>query len=856
MILMIREDLANVGLLKTKYSTPGINKHLLPRMVINHRLEESFSHKLTIITAPAGYGKTTAVLKWLEGISLPSAWFSIDEGDNDSFIFWRYFCAALSSVSNGIGKATEYIFASKELFKANAHLSIMIDNLSGIPSDFLLVLDDFHLITNPDIFDALSYFITYLPSNMHLVMTSRVEPPLKLAKLGLKEDLVRVRAKELRFETEEISKYYEARGYFLQKEDIHKIERYTEGWAAALVAVALSLKDEKNRHNIISNFGNSNLYIENYLVEDVYNTWTRDQQNFMEKTSISDRLCGPLCEEITDYDGSRLLKELYLQNSFLVALDYEGIWFRYHPLFLDFLRKKLLNRDAASIQALHRKAGEWFKANSFFNEAIDHFLKCSHYEAVLPLIETHSPGLIRKGEYSNVISWVERLPNKYVESSPMIMVIKAAYLIGTDDFKNAQNYMERIQLNLKTEDVPSKAFNITHLMVKAMFFISQGNIENTLQTIKEAAACDINNVMNTEYMDFNLFDISIFRAPYHALIKILKRNFAEYDSLVGNYRTLISTNPGYAPLIKGELYYESGKLNEALPELLASIDEAINARCAGAMVPAMVTIAKIKRALGDIQGALEVIEECENKVAEFHKPHWGYMLKAFKVRLYIDLDDTESIDKWMKESRLSVYQNIIRIQEYEMIVLGRVLIHKQRYNDANILLNRLLIFAIGQKKNHSIVEIRNLLAIAAIKDQNEEIAEKHLESALSIGIEEGYVRNFVDEFAPMISLLQMYISKNKKRSKLAVYAKGILVQTKEAVRHFIVPTNSNTIENLLTTMEKKVLHLIVNAYTGKEIAEELGITLRTVKAHTSSIYKKLVVKNRMQCIKKSKGASV
>ncbi|AWI03608.1 hypothetical protein B9W14_03620 [Clostridium drakei] len=853
MILMIRESPANVGLLKTKYSIPVINKHLLTRNTISHKLEESLSHKLTIITAPAGYGKTTAVLKWLEGISLPSAWFSIDEGDNDPFVFWHYFCAALSSVSNDIGEATEYIFESKELFKANTHLSIMIDSLSDIPSDFLLVLDDFHLITNPDIIDVLSYFITYLPSNMHIAMISRTDPPLKLAKLGLKEELVRIQAKELRFETEEICKYYETRGYFLQKEDIHKIECYTEGWAAALVAVALSLKDKGNIHNIISHFGSSNLYIENYIVEDVYDTWSREEQDFMEKISILDKLCGPLCEEITGYDGNCLVKELYLQNSFLISLDYEGIWFRYHPLFLDFLRKKLLKRDAASIQALHLKAGEWFKAQGFFNEAIDHFLKGFHYKIALPLIEKNSQKSVRKGEYSKVISWIERLPEKYIENSLMILLVKSTYLVEKDDFNKAWKCIERIGLLLNKENSTSKDFNTIYFLVKSNFFIRQGNVEKILQPIIEAAACGISDIMSTEYMDLNLFDVSIFRAPYHPLIKILKRNFAEYDSLVSNYRTLINTNPGYAPLIKGEFHYESGKLNEALPELFASIDEAINACCAGALVPAMVTIAKIKRAQGDIQGALKIIEECQGKVLEFRKPHWNYMLKAFKVQLYIDLDDTTSIDKWMNENRLNVYQDIIKIHEYELIVLSRVLIYKHRYNDATFLLNRLLQFAIGQRKNHSIVEIRNLLAIAALKNLNEEIAEKHFEDALSIGLKEGYVRSFVDEFTPMIALLEMYISKNKKISNLKVYAKDLLAQTKEAVKHFIIPTSSNILQSLLTPMEKKVLQLIINAYTNKEIAEKLRITLRTVKAHIGNIYAKLEVKNRIQCIKKIKG---
>lgn len=846
---MIKESPFNFGLLKTKYSIPSINKYLLPRMLLNHRLNESLSHKLTIIIAPAGYGKTSAVLKWLEGISLPTAWFSIDAGDNDPFVFWRYFCAALNSVSTGISNVTEYILESHELFKGNAHLSIIIDYLSAIPSDFLMVLDDFHLITNPIIHDALSYLITYLPLNVHLVIISRVAPSLKLAKLGLMEDLISIKANELRFETEEISKYYEARGYFLQKEEINKIQHYTEGWAAALVAVALSIKDENNRHAVISNYGSSKLYIENYLAEDVYNTWTKEQQDFMEKISISDRLCGSLCEAITGYDGSKLLKELYAQNSYLISLDCEDMWFRYHHLFLDFLRKKICRRDASLIQTLHLKAGEWFKANGFFNEAIDHFLKGLHYEYAIPLIENQGQVLVRKGEYSNVISWLEMLPEKYIETSTLIMLIKTMYLTGIDDFKSAWDYIERMHLLIKEGD----AFNTIYLLVKANFFIRQYDMENTLKTILEAGASGISTAMSTQYMDVNLYDISIFRTPYNVLISIFDKSSTEYDSLINSYRTLISRNPGYAPLIKGELYYESGNLDKALPELLTSINEAVNAYCAGALVPAMVTIAKIKRAQGDIQGALEVIEECKNKVADFHKLHWNYMLKAFEIRLYIDLNNTDLIDKWMNESRLNIYQDIINMQEYELIVLSRTLIYKQRYNDANILLNRLLSFATEQKKDHSIVEISNLLAIAAIKNFNEEIAEKHLKNALSIGIKKGFVRSFVDEFTPMISLLGMYIRKNKKEPKLTAYARRLLRQTKEAVRHSMVSSNSNIIENLLTTMEKKVLHLMTNAYTNKEISEELEITLRTVKAHTTNIYKKLDVKNRMQCIKKAKG---
>ncbi|MDP4177908.1 MAG: LuxR C-terminal-related transcriptional regulator [Bacillota bacterium] len=849
---MVKENFCKFHLLKAKYSIPRVSKQLLPRMSINCRLEDSLRHKLTIITAPAGYGKTAAVLKWLEdkSILLPYSWFSIDANDNDSFVFWRYFCAALNSISKEVSKIAEYIFSPQGNFDYNTHLSIIINTLSTIQSDFLLILDDFYFIENPIIFDNLSSFITYMPSNMHIIIISRRGIPLKLSKLSLNEELVVIGTKELQFDTKEINEYYKLKEYFFQEKDIHKIENYTEGWAAALAALDMSYKNEKNRHSIVSSFVSSDLYLENYFDEDVYNTWTSEQQDFMEKISISDRLCDSLCKKITGYDGDKLLNELYDQNCFLESSDYEGKWFRYHPLFLSFLRKKLLKINAASVQTLHYKAGEWFKVQGFFDEAVNHFLKGFCYEDALSLIEKCGESLIRKGEYSIVISWIERLPQKYVENSMMIKIIKAAYFITIYDFNNAWNYIEQLQFCLNGKNNYFKSIYTTYLLIKADFFIRQGDIKNTLQSVKEAAVggqTDI--IMNTEYIDFNLFDSSIFRCPYHSLIKILKVNFNEYKSLVINYRSVINTKVGYESLVKGELYYEIGKVNEAIPELLTSIDQAVISSCAGSLVPAMVTIAKIKRIQGNIQSAIGVIEEYENKVADLCKSHWIHMLNAFKVKLYIDLNNTELIDKWINENRLNIYQNIISANEYELIVMSRVLIYKQYYNDANILLNRLLNFAAAQKKNHSIVEIRNLLAITAMKEMNEELAEKHLESALSIGIKEGYMRSFVDEFAPMISLLEMYINKNKKNGKIVVYAKELLTQTKEAIKNFIVPASSHITENILTSMEKKVLHLITNAYTNKEIAEKLGITVRTVKAHTTNIYTKLDVKNRMQCIK-------
>lgn len=846
---MIKEP-SKAGLLKIKYTKPGSNKHLSPRQNLYYQLDDSLNHKVTLVTAPAGYGKTTAVLKWLETLTLPSAWLSLDTEDNEAIVFWRYFCAALDTISCNISKDADYVFTSHELIEAKVHLNILIDKSTNIPSEFFLILDDFHFINNQVVLDDLSYLITYLPANMHLILISRTKPQLKLAKLGLKENLLNILTKDLRFSSGEIHQFYQARGYVLQEEEIQKIESYTEGWAAALVALTLSFRDEKYEHQIIRSLKKSHLHIDTYLAEDVFHIWTREQQDFMVKTSVADRLCGPLCEAITDFDGSRLLKELYDENSFLVALDDEGTWFRYHHLFRDFLQKKLEKMDDALIQNLHCRTGEWLKTNGLVNEAIEHFLHGAHYQAALLLIEKHGGALARRGEYANVLSWIERLPVIFSGNSPMIMLLKAAYYCSNNDSLAAWKCMEWIEFALKAGNALHEDFRTEYMMVKANLFLIQGDTENALRAIIEAAACGINQVRNTNYLDINLYDISMYRTVYHIFIKMQTKSSTDYDSMVKNYRSLIRTNPGYAPLIVGEFYYESGRLDEALPKLLASVDEAIQANCPGALVPAMVTLAKIRRARGEIAEALEVIEECENRIEKLHKPHWVYMLKAFKARLYIDQADNEKLDKWMMERRLSLYQKIIRTWEYELIVLARVLIAKKRYGDAHLLLNRLLNFTKGLKRSHSIVEITNLLAITALKNLNEALAEEYFEKALSIGIDEGYIRSFVDELNPMVLLLELYIEQHNEEDRLVAYAQKLLKHTKDAVKQSTFLDSPNNFKNLLTPAEQKVFNCLINTYDNHEISAKLGITIRTVKAHTGSIYHKLGVKNRLQCLRK------
>lgn len=842
------------GLLKAKYSLPVLVKQPVPRPTLEALLDGAETHAITLVTAPAGYGKTTAVLKWLSGRSFSASWFSIDGGDNDAALFWRYFCAALESVSPGVFDETRYAFESPELMKSHVPFGILIDRLSAADSDFFMVLDDLHLIVNPAVLDGLSYFISYMPINMRLILIGRTAPGIKLARLCLKENLMTLKARDLRFETEEIRQYFHSRGHSLQDGEIRKIESYTEGWAAALVAVSLSIKESGNNHGVINGFGSVNRNIESYFAEDVYTCLDENRHDFLEKTSVLNRLCRPLCEAVTGYDCRGILDELYERNNFLSALDHGGVWFKYHPLFSDFLRKRLEKNDGGGVRNLHRKAGEWFEQNGFYNDAVDHYINGGHFKDAVRLIETRERILIQLGEYGVLIPWIDRLPKEYFDGSALIMLMKAVYHAQSDEFGKAWGLVVKAE-RLSGGEFPANNSLYTALMLtKADLYYRTGDFDNFLSALNEAAKSGMSDGVDRFFINLNSFEISTHRAPANIFIKAFRQNPDAFMTFIRVYRNIFSVTSGYMSLIEGEYYYESGMLDEAFPKLVSSSQEALSAKCPGALVPATVALARIRRAKGDVRAALELVEDCERKVTEFQKPRWILLLRAFKASLYIDMNDAEMVNKWFSENRLSPYRDDILTREYEFIVLARVLIYREYYDDAYLLLTRLLGFAEGKRRTHSVAEISNLLAIASAKKLDDKSAEAHLEKSLSIGMNEGYVRIFADEGWQMVSLLEVYLKAQKAKKEFTgtprlAYAAFLLRQTKDAARLAVPSIGLCAAENLLTPTEKIVLNLIVNVYTNQEIADKLGISLRTVKAHTGNIFKKLNVKNRAQCVK-------
>ncbi len=846
------------GLIRTKYSRPGISSNMVHRNRLYDRLNKALDHKLTIVTAPAGYGKSVAVNEWLNFSGVPFAWVSIDESDNDPVIFGKYICAALDVIVRDISLEASYAFSSQELLNSNIHLSILIDRLSDATSDFVLVLDDFHYITDKRILKNLSYLISFLPHKMHIVIISRTEPDLKLAKHGIKGDLTILRSNSLQFQQEEIAEFYKVRGFYLTGEAVRRIERYTEGWAAALVAVAMSMEEEEDQDTVINGLASCDKRIYRYLQDEVISLWPEENRGFILKTSILDMLCGPLCDAVTvNGSGSRILEILKKRNGFLISLDNDNIWYRYHYIFKEFL-DKLLTESNINRKELSYKAAEWYECNGYLNKAIEYYLQAEYYEKAMTLITTQIKELIQSGEYYTILKWMDRLPEKYRDNSFVIASLHTFYYTEMNLLDDAWKSVDKMERIVSGNKEIEQVFNFENKQLielcKANIALRQGNFEMLGAIIERASQiAKEKSVKMSDYIECNFSDIYLYRSSTNKLVKLAGEDSECFHRFVSNYRAMLPKAPGYAPLAEGEYYYEINRFTDAIPCLLSAMNEAIDAGCPGALIPAVATIARIKRAQGDPDGALAAVQEHEGWLRKQGKPHWIYLLNAFKTRLYVDSGDMEKADKWFTSCKLGIYHEISRTKEFELITYARVLIEKGQLNDADILLKRLLIFVEGAARLHSEVEILNLLAVAAAKMGNEEHSMSCLEKALKIGSDEGYMRSFADELASMWHLLKMYIRLRGKQNELAIYAgKLFKLEAYSAKVTKLAKGGSRYLTTLLTPQENKVLQLLAFGRSNIEIAEELGIALSTVKYHNVNLFGKLEAKTRLEAINRAR----
>ena len=446
------QTVATSPLLETKLYVPKWRTGLVPRARLIERLDRGIERKLTLVSAPPGFGKSTLLAEWVAGTPAserPAAWVSLDQSDNDPALFWAYFIAALQTVRSGLGESALSLLRSPQPSPIEALLGTLLNEISAISRDpstdsghgFVLVLDDYHLIDTQPIHEGIIFLLDHLPSQMHVVIASRADPPLPLSRLRGRGELAELRAADLRFIPDEAAAFLnEVMGLDLSADDVTALETRTEGWIAGLQLAALSMQGREDVPGFIAAFAGDDRYVVDYLVEEVLHRQPERVRSFLLQTSILDRLSGPLCDAVTGQeDGKALLEALERGNLFVVPLDDKRHWFRYHHLFADVLRTHSMEEQPDQVPTLHRRAAAWFEERGMAAEAIDQARDAGDHETVARLLSANFEEFQSIGHYVSISSWSASLPDEMVQERPRLALIYAAgALVSGDNLRAAR----------------------------------------------------------------------------------------------------------------------------------------------------------------------------------------------------------------------------------------------------------------------------------------------------------------------------------------------------------------------------------------------------------------------------------
>ena len=841
-------------LIATKYCRPGVCPQLLTRKRLSEKLDASLTYRLTFVSAPAGYGKTTAVLDWLETRSLTSAWLSIDEGDSDPVRFWRYFLAALNQEFQSESACFTDIPVSRELVTSNILAGLLINRLSCIPGRIILILDDYHLIKNTDSYKSFAYFIKNAPANFSTVLLSRGELDTDLESLYVKGQILKLNAHDLSFRREEISDFFEVTGCGLTQENLSKIELETEGWAAGLVAAALTIQEGNDCFFKSGELFSSSRHIGSFLKEQVFEQWPDEVKSFLTKTSVLDRFCLSLSHKVTGLENcGEIINSLLAHNCFIIPLDQEYEWFRYHHLFSDFLKSELSAGNPSVKESVLKKAGLWYEDNGFLKEAMDAYIAGGNYPGAFTLYKKTYRHFCRAGEHALLFGWMSRMPEEVYRDNVTFRIVYAWFLLLKNQVTEAEAWADKADACYRRIKDGTETGYANQLLALICFL--QANIATTRMDARKAAccyeeACGIRLRENLFLGEINSGQPGILRTCYGFLGRLNKVDEA-YSGVRETVSGVIGDFSAYFPMIFIESFYERNQLDECRETMAKTFEEILALGTSGIIVPCFITLAKIRRADGDIEGAFAVVEEGRKKLPDEGKMRWNYILDLFAANLYIGAGDRPGAEAWMKSSRTGVYDTLSAAREFEHIVFSRYLMLAGRLEEAVLLLNRLNSFTKKEQRLGSQIEVLCLLAEAYLLKKDTEKAVDTLDAALELGMEDGYARTFLDEPEPMAHLLRLSLKQKAAGTgnKKYAYAENLLRCFKKPA---LPRKDSAKISEALTHTEKIVLQLLAAKCTNAEIAKELKISIRTVKYHNSNIFSKLGVKNRVEAIYKIK----
>jgi LuxR family maltose regulon positive regulatory protein len=880
-------------ILATKLYIPPPRSKIVLRPHLIEQLNKGLSSgcKLTLVSAPAGYGKTTLISSWLHETNIPSAWLSLDEGDNDPIRFFQYFITMLQKLIPDLGMDLPGILQVAQPPSFDVLINLLINETTRRTAPFIIVLDDFHVISSQPVLDMVMFLLERMSSQMHLVLLSRVDPPFPLSRLRVRNQLVDIRADQLRFTRDEIAAFLnEIMRLGLSADDLTAIEARTEGWIAGLQLAALSMRSCQDIHGFVSAFTGSHYHVMDYLVEEVLKFQPSNINTFLLQSSILNRLCGPLCEAVIDADTAKsvgrqtTLETLEQMNLFLIPLDEERHWYRYHHLFADVLNKRLKHQFPHLLPELHRRASQWYEQNGFISEAIQHALTAGEQGRATQLIEQNGCFLLMSGEVPTLLNWTSAIEFKS-EAHPWLAIqmawaqaltgnldrvelilqtpeqllssleptVEVRTMLGTiaaarahcansqGDTRRAAEYAQQALRQLPDCSSISQSIRSVSTSILGDASWINGDLDEAAHAYTEAIRIgrEANNLHMIIIANSNLADILMEQGQFHRAAMIYTNSLQMAVRPDGQRSPLAGRI--YAGLAR--LSYEWDQLEDANQYVHHSIDLCQQWGDIDQQAVAYAMLARMEQIRGNLEQAREAMRNAERLAVESpFSPRWSMLVKSDLARVWLAERNLEKPSQLIQKGGLSVEDEIPYSREPEYMTLLRVFLAQKDYEAALILSKRLLQQAENSKRMGLVIEILILQSLAFQGKKDTECALAVLERALALAQTEEYVRSFLDEGEAMTRLLCQVRSRQTGSSYAAILLAKISKisgMTQPSMRLLIEP---------LTTREVEVLTLVKAGCSNQDIAEQLVISIPTVKRHISNIYAKLGVKSRTQAV--------
>jgi LuxR family transcriptional regulator, maltose regulon positive regulatory protein len=871
------------------------------RLNLVQRLNEGLEGKMTLISAPAGFGKTALLCEWVEGSGRPAAWLSLDDGDNVSVRFLVHLIAALQTVAPGIGSRILSALQSVHPPPMDAVLPELLHDLGTLPHAVILVLDDYHTLDDPQLQTALSFLLDHLPPQLHLAVATREDPDLPLARLRVQGQLTELRAADLRFALPEVTAFLNrVMALGLSEANVAALDHRTEGWIAGLQLAALSMQGRENLPAFIQAFAGDHRFVVDYLMEEVLRRQPDEVRQFLLHTSILERLCGPLCDAVTGQTGgSARLEALERGNFFVVPLDDRRHWYRYHHLFADFLQMSLQADQPGRIPALHRQASVWFEAESLTADAIGHALAARDVERAADLIERAVPALRRSRQEATILGWLRALPDAVVRRRPVLNVYYAGGLLmggqqeGVEErLLDAERWLDGTQMNPADGMVVVDQDEFLGLgsliaLYRAALALSAASFTETVtqaqrvlnlvpadDDFKRGAASGLMGLalwadghLEEAHLSYLEAMASLHRAGYRSDAVGCAVAVADLELEQGHLRLALATyerglhlaTEGSGPVLRGAadmqvglsaLACERNELGVARQHLNQSQDLGELLGLPQNRFRWCRTAARIKEVEGDLDGALALLVEAQRLYTSDLFPKVR-PIAAMKARIWIRQGKVEDALAWVHEQRLSPDDPLTYLREFEHVTLARLLLwqgHHERDTPALLqatgLLERLLDAAEKGGRTRSVTEILVLQALALQRRGESVEALARLEVALKLAVPEGNLRLFADEGAPLTAML-----KKLAKQGVAMSAVRQILNASEQTQN-LAPVHRDSFE-ALSERELDVLRLLQSELSGPELARTLAVSLNTLRTHTKNIYSKLGVGTRRAAVRRA-----